>query len=130
MVSHTWQKYGGLSKQEAVIVSPFQISILDRMIGEPVAFEGKIVRAGQSRSGKTRYLNFAMNREESAAIAFQCDEQGIGNQFPFARLKEFEGKRVHAEGTLTKSHGQPMIFIRHEWQIRELDPSPSTLAQQ
>ncbi len=103
-----------------IAVSPFDLVELKELVGREVIFEGEVLRAGQSQSGKTRYLNFAMNPGQSAFLAFQVSQKGIGNVYTLDRLKHYEGKRIQAKGKLLKLHGHFQVFIRHDRQLRLL----------
>lgn len=109
-------------------VSPFDLAALDRLVGQEVVLEAKVLRAGESRSGKTRYLNFAMNPGESAALAFQSSPKGNGSQFTLAGLKAYQGKTIKAVGKLTKLHGQHLLFIQTAGQMELIGASPGKVA--
>ncbi len=100
------------------VFSPFDVEALDRHLDQPVAIEGLIVRAGESKSGKTRYLNFSRRPGESIAIGFRVEN--VGRLYSMDRLRSFESKQVRVEGTPIRLFGDLLIFVQNEDQLTEL----------
>ncbi len=99
--------------------SPFDLDFFASAIGKRVVVEGEIVRAGESRSGKTRYLNFDRRPGTSISLAFRTED--VGQIFPMSRLDgEFVGRTLRVSGEVTEVYGDLLIFVEDESQITKL----------
>lgn len=99
-------------------VSPFDLSTIGTMIGQSVRVEGEIVRAGQSKSGKTRYLNFSNRPGTSISIGFRVSS--VGQVFPMTRLENLVGKQIEVVGQISEVYGDLLVFVEDDAQLTEV----------
>jgi hypothetical protein len=83
-----------------------------------VVVEGRIVGAGESKTGSVRYLNFTKNYRESVSLVFFTREKEKG--FTKERLSGYVGRRVRVGGLLSERSGALQIQIFDFEQIRLL----------
>ncbi len=107
---------------EPETVSPFDLDALGTMIGEPVTIEGTIVGAGESKSGKTRYLNFSNRPGTSLSIGFRVSE--VDPLYSLTRLETMIGQEVQVTGDVIRLFGNLLVFVSEESQLTVLPTNP------
>lgn len=88
------------------------LAAYEPFVGQFLNVEGEVVSAGESRSGQTRYLNFASRPGIAISLAFRTSE--VGDAFPLERLQAMEGRQIRASGQLIELHGNLHVFITDE----------------
>lgn len=99
----------------SVASGPLPPTALDRLrtlVNQPVEVEGVVVSVGESKSGKTRYVNFSRRPGESLSLAFRTSETDTA--FPKSRLESFAGTKIRARGRVTEFNGNLLIYIEQE----------------
>ncbi|WP_009965651.1 serine/threonine-protein kinase [Verrucomicrobium spinosum] len=93
-------------------LDPRALDQLRTSLNQPVEVEGVVTSVGESKSGKTRYLNFSRRAGESVSLAFRtADTESV---FPKSRLEALQGAKVRARGTVTELNGGLLIYIKEE----------------
>jgi hypothetical protein len=92
------------------VLRPAELERGESLLGEFVEFEGWVVMANESRSGKTRYLRFSQDWDDSIMI-FMLTRQ-IGETLPLAELKEMTGRKVRASGVVEREFGTRRIGVK------------------
>ncbi|MEM9281222.1 MAG: serine/threonine-protein kinase [Verrucomicrobiota bacterium] len=110
----------GPSVIEDSVMSPFDIDDLAGQMGQTVIVEGLIERAGESNSGKTRYLNFSWPPGGSVPVAMSINSENDG-EFSMDRLENLAGKTIRAEGEIESVFGKPQLKLR-SWSDLEIIP--------
>ena len=81
-----------------------------------VQVRGIVRSCGESKSKKTRYLNFGQRSGDSLSIAFLVSQ--VGDVFTKGRLDEMVGKTIAVEGKLALVNQKDwLIFVEDESQI-------------
>ncbi len=113
------------AKKDAVMPAVFGAGDGARIrswMGETVTLEAKLFRARDSKSGKTRYLEFS---EEIGAdvIAVRC---WPSDEFALEGLKALEGKKVRFKGRAEQERGTGRVVVHLETrsQIEEVESGP------
>jgi serine/threonine-protein kinase len=106
----------------ATELSPFETDRFPASLGKIVVVEGTVVRVGESKSGKTRYLNFSERRGQAMAIAFRS-HGNTGPKYSLSQLADFNGKRIRITGTLEKLYDDWLIFVDEESQLQVVGPA-------
>ena len=88
------------------------LAAFESLIGQTVTIEGRVLSSGESRSGQTRYLNFANRPGVAISLAFRTSE--ADHLFPLSRLQSLHGQVIRATGKVTEVHGSLLVFISHE----------------
>ena len=89
--------------------APQDLPALRAVLGQTVKVEGTIVKQGESKDAKVRYLNFTENYKESLALVFMV-EKGDGD-FSKEKLTNYVGKKVRATGMVADYKGSLQIEI-------------------
>jgi cytoskeletal protein RodZ len=92
------------------VLRPAELERGESMMGEFVEFEGLVVMASQSRSGKTRYLRFSQDWNQSIMIFMLTRE--VGETLTLADLKQMAGKKVRASGVVEREFGSNRIGVK------------------
>ncbi|WP_051945276.1 serine/threonine-protein kinase [Verrucomicrobium sp. BvORR106] len=100
-------------------LDPHALEQLRASLNQPVEVEGVIVSVGESKSGKTRYLNFARKPGETISLAFRTAE--TDSIFPKSRLESLQGAKVRARGVVTELNGGLLIYIKEESALVRVD---------
>lgn len=100
-------------------LAPTALAQLRASLNQPVEVEGVVVSIGESKSGKTRYVNFARRPGESVSLAFRTAETDA--VFPKSRLESLQGATVRARGPVTESNGGLLIYILNEADLTRAD---------
>lgn len=100
-------------------LDPHALEQLRASLNQPVEVEGVIVSVGESKSGKTRYVNFARRAGESVSLAFRTAE--TDSTFPKSRLESLQGAKVRARGVVTELNGGLLIYIKEETELVRVD---------
>jgi len=113
-----------IAAEPAAAISPAQVAALDPLaIDSLEAWRGKVIQVkglvrscGESKSKKTRYLNFGQRSGDSLSIAFLVSQ--VGDAFPKGRLDGMVGKTIAVEGQLALVNQKDwLIFVEDERQI-------------
>lgn len=100
-------------------LDPHALDQLRTSLNQPVEVEGVVTSVGESKSGKTRYLNFSRRAGESVSLAFRtADTESV---FPKSRLEALQGAKVRARGTVTELNGGLLIYIKDESALVRVD---------
>ena len=91
------------------IYAPKDLEALRAVLGQTVKVEGTILKQGESKEAKVRYLNFTENYKESLALVFMV-EKGAGD-FTKEKLTNYVGKKVQATGMVADYKGNLQIEI-------------------
>ncbi|WP_050031173.1 serine/threonine protein kinase [Verrucomicrobium sp. BvORR034] len=100
-------------------LDPHALDQLRASLNQPVEVEGVVTSVGESKSGKTRYVNFARRAGESVSLAFRTAE--TESIFPKSRLEALQGVKVRARGTVTEFNGGLLIYIKDESALVRVD---------
>lgn len=100
-------------------LDPHALEQLRASLNQPVEVEGVVVSVGESKSGKTRYLNFARKPGETVSLAFRTAETDA--VFPRSRLDGLQGAKVRARGAVTELNGGLLIYIKDESALVRVD---------
>ena len=93
-------------------LDPHALEQLRASLNQPVEVEGVVTSVGESKSGKTRYVNFSRRPGESVSLAFRTAK--TESLFPKSRLEALQGAKVRARGIVTESNGNLLIYIGNE----------------
>jgi len=96
-------------------IDPSDMAKFREFAGLRVSVEGIVTRAGESRSGRTRYLNFGRRPGDAIALAFRTRE--TDTEFPMDYLRSLEGRIIRAEGVVENVYGALQIFISSRSQL-------------
>ncbi|MEM6916319.1 MAG: hypothetical protein AAF491_07095, partial [Verrucomicrobiota bacterium] len=88
--------------------------------GEQVTLEGVVKHVAESRSGKTRYLNFSWPPGDSVPLAISITPANE-TEFSMGRLEELSGKAVRARGEVESVFGNLQLRLL-SWSDLEVDP--------
>ena len=102
----------GATAEPVAVLPPSPLAAFDAFIGSVVEVEGTVISSGQSRSGETRYLNFASRPGLAISLAFRTSQ--VGELFPLSRLESLVGQTVRARGEVAEVYGNTHIFITAE----------------
>ena len=91
------------------IFTPKDLEALRAVLGQTVKVEGTIIKQGESKDAKVRYLNFTENYKESLALVFMV-AKGNGD-FTKEKLTNYVGKKVQATGMVADYKGSLQIEI-------------------
>jgi serine/threonine protein kinase len=100
-------------------LDPHALEQLRASLNQPVEVEGVVTSVGESKSGKTRYVNFARRAGESVSLAFRTAE--TDSIFPKSRLESLQGAKVRARGVVTELNGGLLIYIKEESALVRVD---------
>lgn len=92
------------------IYAPTDLDALRAVLGQTVKVEGTIVKQGESKDAKVRYLNFSENYKETLALVFMV-AKGDGD-FSKERLTNYVGKKVQVTGAVADYKGSLQIEVR------------------
>ena len=90
-------------------VDPLALDALQKLVGRRVTLEGRVLRIGESKSGKTLYVNFAKTYEDCCPLVIVTRE--AEHDRIRAELEKLAGKKVRGSGTVEeyKSHLQVKV---------------------
>lgn len=100
---------------------PTALDQLRSRVNETVEVEGTVTGIGESKSGKTRYVNFTRRPGESVSLAFRTVETEA--LFPKSRLESWVGQKLRAKGVLTEFNGGLLIYIKDEADVHTAVPA-------
>jgi hypothetical protein len=104
------------------VYDPKAADVLRGKKGQILTVEGTIVRAGANRAGTFRYLNFTQNFKDSLSLVFPVAKNA---EFTEEKLKEWEGKKVRATGTVSEFNGALQMTIEKWDQLKKVEePKP------
>lgn len=95
-----------------------ELEALRPQLGQKVTVEGKLERAGQSKSQTVRYLNFTADFRDSVALVFFTSKGG--DTFSKEKVAEWLGRKVRATGTLSEFDSRLQIEIENWEQLQKL----------
>jgi DNA/RNA endonuclease YhcR with UshA esterase domain len=98
-------------------IDPKALDALKEKIGQVVAVEGIVVKAGENRTGTIRYLNFTQNYKESISLVFFASK--APEEFTKEKLEAWLNKKVRATGKVSEFNGQLQITIEKWDQVVE-----------
>lgn len=98
------------------IYAPTDLDALRAVLGQTVKVEGTIVKQGESKDAKVRYLNFSENYKETLALVFMVAKGG--GDFSKERLTNYVGKKVQVTGAVADYKGSLQIEVRALDQLR------------
>lgn len=87
-------------------------------VGNEVEVEGVIERSGVSKTGATRFLNFAGSHRGDFTLVFFVKESP--GEFTESRLSEYIGKKIKVRGKVTTFDGAPQIQVKSLSQLTTL----------
>jgi len=96
--------------------APTDLDALRAVLGQTVKVEGTIVKQGESKDAKVRYLNFSENYKETLALVFMVAKGG--GDFTKERLTNYVGKKVQVTGAVADYKGSLQIEVRALDQLR------------
>jgi hypothetical protein len=101
---------------QGAALDPLAIDSFEAWKGKVVQVRGIVRSCGESKSKKTRYLNFGQRSGDSLSIAFLVSQ--VGDVFTKGRLDEMVGKTIAVEGKLALVNQKDwLIFVEDESQI-------------
>ena len=90
------------------VFTPVQIGELRERRGSEVILAGKVKKAAESKSGKTRYLNFSWPPGKTVPLTFSTE----GNDAVSLKvLESYEGKTVEARGEVEIIFGKTYVKV-------------------
>lgn len=92
------------------IFSPFEIAKIEDREGDTIVLEGTIERVGESKSGKTRYLNFSWPPGRSVPVSFRIDP-GNDDQLSLSTLRQFVDRPIRATGEVDDVFGMTYLKV-------------------
>jgi serine/threonine protein kinase len=92
----------------ATVIDPSDSSAVQSNIGKVVTIRGTIQSVGQSRSGRTRYINLTNSRKD---LAIAIDVAELGNAYSMPVLNSLVRKNVTATGQIREVYGTPLLYI-------------------
>ncbi len=91
-------------------LQPAQLERFESKLGEVVEFLGVPVSAGESSSGKTRYLRFSQDWDKSV-MAFMLTRE-VGEDLSVQDLQKMVGKTVRVSGVVERQFGTNRIGVK------------------
>jgi hypothetical protein len=91
-------------------LQPDQLDRFEAMLGEPVRFEGVPVSANDSKSGKTLYLRFSQDWNDTIMVFMLTGD--VGDDLTLAELGKFVGKTVRIDGIVERQFGTNRLGVR------------------
>jgi hypothetical protein len=91
-------------------LKPGDLERFEEFLGEVVEFEGVVVSANESRSGKTRYLRFSRDWDETIMVFMLT--RHVGESLTLDDLKAFAGKRILVSGEVAREFGSNRLGVR------------------
>lgn len=98
------------------VYDPMDIEGMRKVMGAPIVVEGVIVKAGESKTGKVKYLNFTEDFWKGLALVFFTDK----STFPLDSLESYVGKKVRVSGDLSEHQQHLQIVVKDASQIEVL----------
>lgn len=103
----------------APVFSPFEVDEIVEHLGQKVIFEGTVKHAAESRSGKTRYLNFSWPPGESVPLAMSVTALNDA-EFSLSKLERLVGSKLRAKGEIETVFGKPQLKILQWSDLEEI----------
>jgi len=100
------------------VLDPFEVDAITAKLGQIITLEGEVSRIGESRSGKTRYINFSRVPGEAIAAAIHVED--LGDIFPLTRLHSWEGRPVRVRGVVKDVYGDILVYPESEADVEVL----------
>ena len=91
------------------IFAPKDLEALRAVKGQTVKVEGTILKQGESKGAKVRYLNFTEDYKTSIALVFMV-AKGDGD-FTKEKLTNYVGKKVQVTGVVSEYNNNIQIEI-------------------
>jgi hypothetical protein len=91
-------------------LKPDQMERFEAMLGEPVRFEGVPFSSNASGSGKTLYLRFSQDWDDTIMVFMLVRD--VGEDWTVAELEKFVGKTVRIDGVVERQFGTNRLGVR------------------
>lgn len=91
------------------VFSPFAVPQIREQVDAEVELYGTAIHVGESKSGKTRFLNFSRRRGETVSLAFRVDSHP--EAFSMERLSLLIGTPVKARGRVTLLNEENIVVF-------------------
>ncbi len=91
-------------------LKPEQMDRFEAMLGEPVRFEGVPFSTNASGSGKTLYLRFSQDWDDTIMVFMLVRD--VGEDLTLEELEKFVGKTVRIDGVVERQFGTNRLGVR------------------
>lgn len=89
---------------------PHQLDRFESKLDEMVEFQGVPVSAGDSSTGKTRYLRFSRDWDKSIMVFMLTRD--VGDELTVADLQKYVGKTVRINGLVERQFGTKRLGVK------------------
>lgn len=88
---------------------PTDLEKLKANLNNDVTVRGIVMGMGESKSGKTRYLNFSRSRDDAVSVAINVDR--VGEPLNMEALKALQGKTITVRGKVEDFRGKLQLYV-------------------
>ena len=92
---------------DETVFDPFRVNEIHAMMGREITVRGEIKGAGESRSGRSRYLDFSRRPGEAISLTFFVNEANVSMD----TLRNLDGKVIRATGEVIDVFGKTYIKV-------------------
>lgn len=90
------------------VFDPSSVNEIHAMMGREIVVQGEIKGAGESRSGRSRYLDFSRRPGEAISLTFFVNEANVSMD----TLRGLDGKVIRTTGEVIDVFGKTYIKVR------------------
>lgn len=102
---------------DETVFDPFRVNEIHAMMGREIIVQGEIRGAGESRSGRSRYLDFSRRPGEAISLTFFVNEADVSMD----ALRDLDGKVIRTSGEVIDVFGKTYIKVSNFEDIKVVE---------
>lgn len=102
----------------ASVLPPTAIEHFRQNLEKSVEIEGVVVSIGESKSGRTHYINFSRRPGETISLALRASDMNV--ILSESALQKLPGAKVRARGRVTEFNGDLLLYIEKAQDVQSL----------